>query len=79
MHFPNCDSPYIVKKGIRNNDEHNYRCQSYGRQFVENPSGHYHIDDEARCRVDRLLGTTLPGGDCTCRAGLKEFGAEICQ
>jgi transposase-like protein len=55
MYCPNCDSTNIVKNGIRNNDKQNYRCQSCGRQFVENPSGHYRINDETRRLVDRLL------------------------
>jgi len=60
MHCPSCDSTHIVKNGIRDNDKQNYRCQTCSRQFVENPSGHYRIDDETCALVDRLLLERLP-------------------
>ena len=60
MHCPSCDSDKIVRNGIRENDKQNYRCQSCGRQFVENPSGHYRISDETCDLVDRLLLERIP-------------------
>ena len=60
MHCPSCDSDKIVRNGIRENDKQNYRCQSCGRQFVENSSGHYRISDETCDLVDRLLLERIP-------------------
>lgn len=55
MECPRCTSPKISKNGIRDNDKQNDRCNECGRQFVENPSGHYRISEETRRFVVRLL------------------------
>ena len=55
MQCPKCASRKISKNGIRDNHKQNYRCNECGRQFVENPSGHYRISEETRRFVDRLL------------------------
>ena len=55
MECPRCASRKISKNGIRGNHKQNYRCNECGRQFVENPSGHYRISEETRRFVDRLL------------------------
>ncbi len=55
MQCPSCNSTHIVKNGVRGNDKQNYRCETCNRQFVENPSGHYRIDDKTCALVDRLL------------------------
>ncbi len=59
MQCPKCASPKISKNGIRDNHKQNYRCNECGRQFVENPSGHYRISEETRRLVDRLLSEKL--------------------
>ncbi len=43
MNCPECDSNRSIKNGSRKNGKQNYRCLSCGRQFVDNPSPHYHI------------------------------------
>ena len=55
MECPRCASRKISKNGIRDNHKQNDRCNECGRQFVENPSGHYRISEETRRFVDRLL------------------------
>jgi len=55
MKCPRYASRQISKNGIRDNYKQNDRCNECGRQFVENPSGHYRISEETRRFVDRLL------------------------
>jgi len=55
MQCPKCASRKISKNGIRDNHKQNYRYNECGRQFVENPSGHYRISEETRRFVDRFL------------------------
>ena len=55
MECPKCGSRKVSRNGIRDNHKQNYRCTQCGRQFVENPSGHYQISEETRDLVDRLL------------------------
>ena len=55
MNCPECDSNRSIKNGSRKNGKQNYRCLSCGRQFVDNPSPHYHISEETKTLIDRLL------------------------
>lgn len=55
MQCPKCASRKLSKNGVRGNHKQNVRCNECGRQFVENPSGHYRISEETRRFVDRLL------------------------
>ena len=54
MQCPKCASRNLSKNGIRGNHKQNDRCNEYGRQFVENPSGHCQISEETRRFVGRL-------------------------
>ena len=55
MNCPECDSARTIKNGLRKNGKQNYRCVSCNRQFVADPSPHYHISEETKSLVDRLL------------------------
>ncbi|MBF0389074.1 MAG: IS1 family transposase [Desulfamplus sp.] len=57
MNCPECDSSRTIKNGSRKNGKQNYRCLSCtcSRQFVDNPSPHYHISEETKTLIDRLL------------------------
>jgi hypothetical protein len=68
MNCPNCDSTNI---------------ENCGRQFVENPSGHYRINDETRRLVDRLLLERLslagiPRAAQVCESWLQKYFNEKC-
>ena len=43
-----CASRKLSTDGIRHNHKQIDRCNECGRQFVENPSGHYRISEETR-------------------------------
>lgn len=60
MICPACDSEHIVKNGVKKNGKQNYMCDLCGRQFVENPSGHYRVSEEKRAWIDRLLVEKIP-------------------
>ena len=54
MKCPKCESQLIVKNGIARSGKQNYKCNSCRCQFVENPE-HYHIPQETKDWIDRLL------------------------
>ena len=60
MNCPECDSGRTIKNGSRKNGKQNYICLSCSRQFVEDPSPHYHISEETKTLIDRLLLEKLP-------------------
>lgn len=60
MNCPQCNSDRTVKNGLRYNGKQNFKCHNCGRQFVEEPSPHYHVSDEKKTLVDRLLLKKLP-------------------
>ncbi|MEG4574541.1 IS1 family transposase [Microcoleus sp. N3A4] len=51
---PDCGSNHIVKNGRIHNKKPKYKCQSCGRQFVENPTNKV-ISSETKDLIDRLL------------------------
>lgn len=51
---PDCGSAHIVKNGRIHNKKLKYKCQSCGRQFVENPTNKV-ISSETKDLIDRLL------------------------
>ena len=51
---PDCGSNHIVKNGIIHNKKPKYKCQSCGRQFVENPTKKV-ISSQTKDLIDRLL------------------------
>ncbi|WP_445243286.1 IS1 family transposase [Microcoleus sp. Pol14C2] len=51
---PECGSNHIVKNGRIHNKKPKYKCQSCGRQFVENPTNKV-ISSETKDLIDRLL------------------------
>jgi insertion element IS1 protein InsB len=51
---PECGSNHIVKNGIIHNKKPKYKCQSCGRQFVENPTNKV-IRSETKDLIERLL------------------------
>jgi len=60
MNCPECDSSRTIKNGSRKNGKQNYICLSCSRQFIEDPSPHYHISEETKALIDRLLLEKLP-------------------
>ena len=54
MNCPKCNSELIIKNGIARSGKQNYRCSSCKCQFVINPT-HYHISQEKKDLIDRLL------------------------
>ena len=51
---PDCGSNRIVKNGRIHNKKPKYKCQSCGRQFVENPTNKV-ISSQTKDLIDRLL------------------------
>jgi IS1 family transposase/transposase-like protein len=51
---PDCGSNHIVKNGRIHNKKPKYKCQSCGRQFVENPTNKV-ISSQTKDLIDRLL------------------------
>ena len=51
---PDCGSNRIVKNGRIHNKKPKYKCQTCGRQFVENPTNKV-ISSETKSLIDRLL------------------------
>jgi IS1 family transposase/transposase-like protein len=51
---PDCGSNHIVKNGIIHNNKPKYKCQSCGRQFVENSTKKV-INSQTKDLIDRLL------------------------
>jgi len=51
---PNCGSNHIVKNARIYNKKPKYKCQSCGRQFVENPTNK-EISSQTKDLIDRLL------------------------
>lgn len=51
---PDCGSNHIVKNGRIHNKKPKYKCQSCGRQFVENPTNKV-ISSPTKDLIDRLL------------------------
>lgn len=51
---PDCGSNHIVKNGRIHNKKPKYKCQSCGRQFIENPTKKV-ISSQTKDLIDRLL------------------------
>ena len=51
---PDCGSNYIVKNGRIHNKKPKYKCQSCGRQFVDNPTNKV-ISSQTKDLIARLL------------------------
>jgi len=51
---PDCGSNHIVKNGRIHNKKPKYKCQSCGRQFVENPTKKV-ISSQTKDLIERLL------------------------
>jgi transposase-like protein len=54
MNCPRCQSTHINKYGRTHYGKPRFRCQSCGRQFVENPT-RQPIDEQTRSLIDKLL------------------------
>ena len=54
MNCPNCCSSDIVKNGSLGNGKPKFKCNTCGRQFVEDPQKQP-ISDDTKQLIDRLL------------------------
>ena len=54
MNCPKCKSEEIIKYGKTHYGKERFKCQSCGRQFVENPTRQT-IDQATRDLIDKLL------------------------
>ena len=59
MNCPNCCSNYIVKNGSLGNGKPKFKCNTCGRQFVENPKKKP-ISDSTKQLIDKLLLEKIP-------------------
>ena len=59
MNCPNCCSIRIVKNGSLGNGKPKFKCNTCGRQFVENPRKQP-ISDRTKQLIDKLLLEKIP-------------------
>lgn len=59
MNCPNCCSHPIVKNGSLGNGKPKFKCNTCGRQFVENPKKQP-ISDHTKQLIDQLLLEKIP-------------------
>lgn len=59
MNCPNCCSHHIVKNGSLGNGKPKFKCNTCGRQFVENPKKQP-ISDSTKQLIDKLLLEKIP-------------------
>ncbi len=56
---PSCGAQAIVKNGRIHNGKQNNKCNSCGRQFVEDPQ-QKRIDPDTKALIDKLLLEKIP-------------------